>query len=261
MNGDTLAQQNFQFEFNWKLTLFTLLLLPLLIRLGFWQLSRAEEKRLLQDTQLAQQALPPVDYSPSAIPADFRLVRAEGQFDTQHYWLLEGRHYNGKLGYEVLMPLQLAKGWLLVNRGWVPAGKYREDNPQITTPSGQIQVTGSLVTPSDSPLINHKDQQQHIVQWPPRILEIDIELLNHHYATTLSDTAPTRPSIFTNKVLHISAENEAAFAVEWRSINMSPQKHTAYAVQWFSMALALMVLWLFASSNLSQLIAAPRNNT
>lgn len=221
--------------------MFALLLLPLLCRLGFWQLSRAEEKRQLQNAQQTQQALPAIRYSPDILTADFRQARAEGQFDTQRYWLLEGRRYNGKLGYEVLMPLQLGTSWLLVNRGWLPAGIYREDNPSVSSPEGRVQVTGTLVTPSDSPLINHKDFK--VAQWPQRILEVDIAFLSRQYGTP-----------FDNKVLRINADDSAAFAVAWQSINMLPQKHTAYAVQWFSMAFVLALLWLFANSNLAQLI-------
>ena len=236
-----MTRLTLQFEINWKLTLFTVLLFPLLCRLGFWQLSRAEEKRSLLATQQAQQALPPIDYSPQTLPADFRLVKAEGEFDTERYWLIEGRQQQGRLGYEVVMPLRVAEGLLLVNRGWVPAGRYREDNPLVTSPAGKVQVTGSLVTPSDSPLIEHEFAE--VTQWPQRILEIDVDLLSQQYGAELP-----------GKVLRISAQDNAAFAVAWRTINMSPQKHTAYAVQWFSMAGVLAVLWLFASSNLRQLL-------
>ena len=37
-----------RFRFNWKMTLFTVALLPLLISLGQWQLDREQEKKAAQ---------------------------------------------------------------------------------------------------------------------------------------------------------------------------------------------------------------------
>ena len=34
-------------DFEWRITLFTVILVPALIMLGFWQLSRADEKEVL----------------------------------------------------------------------------------------------------------------------------------------------------------------------------------------------------------------------
>ena len=45
-----------EFDFEWRITLFTLVLLPLLISLGFWQLQRAEEKAQLAAAFELQQA-------------------------------------------------------------------------------------------------------------------------------------------------------------------------------------------------------------
>jgi len=54
-----LMARRLEFDFEWRITLFTLLLLPLLISLGFWQLQREDEKRALAAAFERQQALPP----------------------------------------------------------------------------------------------------------------------------------------------------------------------------------------------------------
>lgn len=46
-------------------------------------------------------------------------------------------------------------------------------------------------------------------------------------------------------------QQETNFNADWPVINVQPAKHTGYAVQWFALATALVVLTLFASSNLS----------
>ena len=52
-----------EFDFEWRITLFTLVLLPLLISLGFWQLEREDEKRALAQAFERQQAQPPAPLS------------------------------------------------------------------------------------------------------------------------------------------------------------------------------------------------------
>ena len=47
------------FSLEWRITLFTLLLVPALLWLGFWQLDRADEKRQLSEQFDRRIALPP----------------------------------------------------------------------------------------------------------------------------------------------------------------------------------------------------------
>jgi len=62
------------------------LLLPLLIALGFWQLSRAEEKRTLLAEHEAIEQAPPITLSElfTQTQADGRRVLLRGRFDVEH---------------------------------------------------------------------------------------------------------------------------------------------------------------------------------
>ena len=53
----------YRWEANWKILLFVLLVVPILIKLGFWQLERAEEKTTLQERYAKQQMALPVPLS------------------------------------------------------------------------------------------------------------------------------------------------------------------------------------------------------
>ena len=44
----------------------------------------------------------------------------------------------------------------------------------------------------------------------------------------------------------------AALTIDWPVINVTPEKHTAYAVQWFAMALVLLLLYLWRSTNVAE---------
>ena len=74
-------------------TLVVLALLPLLVFLGFWQLARGEQKRVLLDSYAQRQAAVPVTAGQllSTDEPAFRRVQLRGHFDGQHSLLLDNR--------------------------------------------------------------------------------------------------------------------------------------------------------------------------
>ena len=60
MNQDPqFSRENFEWQLNGKIIIFALVLFPLLVLLGFWQLERAEEKRsIVNEFRTNQQAAP-----------------------------------------------------------------------------------------------------------------------------------------------------------------------------------------------------------
>lgn len=241
------GRASFSWALNWKICLFSLLLLPLLIGLGFWQLQRAEQKATLQELLIQQQDLPPLAWVAGAsVPTDaseylYRRVTMQGQFNQRQIWLLENRIRHGRVGYEVLTPFYLANGGaVLVNRGWIAGTGYRDQLPQV--PPAQTQsISGNLVTPSKNSLL-----QQELVAdaWPQTVLQIDLEQMQALLATPLLPW-----------VLQVDPEHASALDAQWSNINMPASKHLGYAWQWFAMAVALVILTLFANSNLGQVLS------
>lgn len=238
----------FAFALNWKITLASLLFFPILISLGIWQLHRATEKQTILDSWHAQQAKSPVGINKLA---DMKGLNApltvSGEFDQHRYWLLENRFFQGKLGYEVLMVFRtLAEEHVLVNRGWVAALPYREQLPEFVTPQTQVTLLGSLKPPTDFSLLQDKETKD--TTWPQRVLEVDIQKMNQSYGVHLFP-----------EILKLDAASMAALNVHNDlPVNVTPAKHRAYAFQWFSMALALLVLWLIANSNIVQVLKNSR---
>lgn len=227
-----------RFVYSARLTTVCALVFPLLIVLGFWQLQRADEKASLEARWQIAQAQPAVDYREILDQTSpLRRVFAQGHFDTQRYWLLENKVYQGALGYQVIAPFKTSAGdWLAVNAGWVPANAYRNINPEVVLPTAQIRVTGNLRKPSDSAFIG---EQQASDTWPQRLLEIDTEFMSRVYAVSGVTLLPFE--------LQLDRDSPGAFSAVWQPINMPPARHRAYAVQWFAMATALLVLWLISS--------------
>ena len=48
-------------------------------------------------------------------------------------------------------------------------------------------------------------------------------------------------------VIRLELEQLGSLPRYWPSTVMSPEKHKGYAIQWFSMALAVLIAWLFFS--------------
>jgi surfeit locus 1 family protein len=96
----------------------------LFVRLGFWQLSRLQERRAHNAVVAAQRLDAPVPYA--ALPRDttaarYRAAHVDGRYDYTHELVLAGRTRNGSPGVELLTPVRFAGSdtAVLVDRGWV----------------------------------------------------------------------------------------------------------------------------------------------
>nr|WP_062210995.1 SURF1 family protein [Streptomyces sp. NBRC 109706] len=137
------------------LTLIALLLIPTMIRLGFWQMDRHDQRvarNELISASLSAEPVPmaeltTVDAGPGADDR-YRRVTATGSYDPAHQVLVRQRtNADGAMGYYVLTPLlQEDAPAVLVNRGWLPAGGDPTQAPPVPEPpSGQVTVTGRLM--------------------------------------------------------------------------------------------------------------------
>ncbi|WP_326808898.1 SURF1 family protein [Streptomyces sp. NBC_01775] len=138
------------------LTLLGLVLIPSMIKLGFWQLHR-HESRVARNEEVAASlsaATVPVGTLTDTRdgPADddkFRTVTARGTYDEKHEVVV--RHRTGAdgdtIGYFVVTPLIRKDGPpLLVNRGWIKADRDLTAFPSVPpAPKGEVAVKGRLM--------------------------------------------------------------------------------------------------------------------
>lgn len=226
-------------DINVKLTVFTVAFLPLLIYLGFWQLSRADEKASLLALWQQQQSHQPIPLNPSDINqySAYQAITFSGRYQSKKYWLQEGKINQGQPGYNVIMPFILDSGQtILIDRGWVPANPDRRILPSINSPQGNTNIIASIKKNSDSPLTEEQDNP--LKNWPHRILEVDIPLMAEQLGHAI-----------LSKLVVLNKEQVSAFIVLDSPINMPPSKHNGYAVQWFGLSLALIILWFFSNTN------------
>ncbi|ROR38282.1 cytochrome oxidase assembly protein ShyY1 [Kitasatospora cineracea] len=131
-------------------------LVPTMIKLGFWQYHRHEARVARNDLVARNLGSAPVAFDSLSAPGWsvptgelWRTVTATGSYDTAHEVVVRGRTEPGgsTIGYFVVTPLVLAdgKGSVLVNRGWVESAADAASIPDVPAPpSGEVTVTGRL---------------------------------------------------------------------------------------------------------------------
>ncbi|GMQ52608.1 SURF1 family protein [Halopseudomonas aestusnigri] len=226
-----------RFAPGWPLWVFTLTLLPVLLGLGSWQLQRATEKQAMQasvDALHQATAQPLITFAPKP-PPDWQPLILRGQLDARHTWLLDNRTRDGQAGVEVLQAFLDSSGqWLLVNRGWLPWPDRRQ-TPQIDTPSGELQLLAEKL-PAGSTGWRPGSRRCQAGNGPCVVAQLDPAALREESGVALQDWS-----------VRLTGEGStAALQLDWPALPMSASRHTGYAVQWFSLAAALIALFIWA---------------
>lgn len=235
-----------QWQPNNKILLFSLLMLPVLLALGCWQLQRAEEKQQILDQYQTNRQLPPVTNNQtldSGQDQQYRLAWLQGKVDNNRVIILDNRVKSGRPGYEILQAVDIsgADKKLLLNRGWVPANLDRAILPSFPPLNGNIQLRGFLYRTLEGGY-QLDDGVKSIADRPTRVGWITVER-----AAQLFDEP------FYPYQLRLDQDSPGALQTGWPTVSVQPHKHTAYAVQWFAMAATLLILTIIANSNLNSL--------
>lgn len=233
------------YRFDWKLSLLVLLLLPLCLRLGFWQLAREEEKLVLQESWRARQAELPVPLQQLDLAGDlqYRQVELDGEYDNAHIFLLDNRIHEGRVGYEVVQPFALAAGgFAFVNRGWVPQDGDRSRLPLPPVVTGRQRLRASVYVPVGEALVLGDIAPG--AEWPKLIQTLEPAEL-----AGLAGLAPD--AVLFPYSVRLAEATPGVLVRNWTVISTSPEKHRGYAVQWFAMATALVLLYLYYSTRIA----------
>ncbi|GAL05714.1 cytochrome oxidase biogenesis protein Surf1 [Photobacterium aphoticum] len=211
--------------------LFTVAVLVTLVKLGFWQMSRAQEKESLGHALKFRSEQ--MYYSLASLPTDPRWysVTLRGQFDHSRAVLLDNQTFRGRPGYHVLYPFEVNRQWLLVNLGWIAAPAYRDQIPVLPEHHGEVMVSGMIAPPST---LLELAPEQFGTDFPLRVQNLNIDALSQQLDVSLMPW-----------IVQIDPDSPLALEQTWIPVVMGPQKHYAYAVQWFLLAMAVsgLALW------------------
>ena len=222
---------------HWRWVVVVLIAFAILMGLAVWQLQRAASKtQILQRiAELGQAGSVTAQHihGLSSEAADGLNVTAEARWLSPSVWLLDNQIVKGRIGYNVIVPMQLQTAdVVLVNLGWVAAPAKREELPQVDVPAS-LQIDGILRTRIGGIRLGQNFEDNG--RWPMRIQQIDFEALS------ASLKQPLYPGI-------IYQLQNSPYLVHYQSVVMPPERHRAYALQWFLLALAVLVVGLAASA-------------
>jgi len=219
-------------------TLATLVLLPLLVWLGVWQLQRADWKQGLVDANAARAGLPEASLQallPVTAADQYRPVGLTGRYDLDHQLLLDNRTWQGHPGYEVLTPLLPSAGGtaVLVNRGWVPAQPDRSILPELPGVADEVRVRATIKLPPER-IFRLADVEEAQAGWPRVVQQPEIAQLERVLGYPLLPV-----------LLLLDKDADHGFLRDWKPVyGVTPDKHRAYAMQWFTLALVLVVIYI-----------------
>ena len=221
-----------RFRPGWQMSLFVLLMLPLLLSLGSWQLRRGAEKEALEAGYLARSGdLPVAGSSLDSVDRDamaFVRVRLQGRYQHGEYYLIDNQVRDGVVGYWVLHRFLSDDDRLwFVNRGFIAATKQRTMLPEVSSPAGGQQIT-AIIWP-DTGLQPRFGDAPGIGPWPQLRQRIDV-------AALVAESPNSLPV-----ELRLEAGQPGALLPAPSSFASGAARHRGYAVQWFALAAVLMM--------------------
>lgn len=221
-------------------TLATLLLLPALVGMGLWQLDRADQKQRLQDEYDRRQTESPkrllsVVEEPEALR--YRPVTARGRYEPAYQFLLDNRVHQGQVGYYVLTPLRIEGGdvRVLVNRGWVALGSDRKQLPNVEPPEHDVEMVGVATIPLGKGF-RLGDVKPAGPGWQPVWQYLDLA----EYARSVP--FPIQPA-----VVLLDPQATGGLVRQWGRLDAGIQTHLGYALTWFSLAVALLAIYILVN--------------
>jgi surfeit locus 1 family protein len=203
------------------------------IALGNWQAGRAAEKRALGARLEQAFRAAPVEIGPQIVLPDelvLKRVAARGRFLDEHTIYLDNRLRRGRPGYEVVTPLRLDGTHVLVNRGWVEAGRSREVLPKVVAPAGEVRVEG-LALARFAHLLEPGSPARGKVRQNLDIRSFEAESGLRLQPVVIEQHSPAPDGLVR----------------EWPRPDAGVEKHQSYALQWYSLAGLAVVVFVVLS--------------
>lgn len=256
------------------LLLLTVVVFAVMVKLGFWQLDRGNQKLALeQQLQLRADAKPVAiedwQISPSEEATGVKLslriapltiTPLTGDVKVQRvYW--DNQTWQGKVGYLVFQPVRLlandsqsdfeAVG--LIELGFIPASGDRQVLPEVVGIGQPQPMVGRLYRKQDNPMsqglmpemMEMKDARGL------RIQNLSLEDLPQHLFSDRPLSLfsyviqPMQPLLLKGDS-RLTESNEISVGKHlphpWQPLPMQSKRHFGYAMQWFSMAAVLLAL-------------------
>jgi surfeit locus 1 family protein len=221
-------------------TLAAIATIALTLGLGSWQLGRAEDKAALQRVLESRMNETPwrlraTDRDGSAL--HYRQIVARGTFIEEKQIFLDNKSLGDRVGYHVITPLQIegVRTSVLVNRGWIARTNEYPAPPKVPAPSGMVEVRGIATVPVARFLeLSGANVEGRV--WQNLTFERAHEILG-------LDVFP---------IILLASDSFPELVPVQETPDAGIDKHRGYAFQWFTIAAAILVVWLVVNAKLDR---------
>ena len=214
----------------------------ILISLGKWQLSRADEKFEFLASRQRNLDAPEIKLDlQQSIDSNllrYRKVTLAGEYDLRHQILVDNQIHEGKPGFLVMTPLKVKNSGysVLINRGWVPWPATRSQIPDVTIAESKVEIVGRI-NRFPSVALKLTGAEEPTETWPAIVQVINAEIISSKIGYPLVDFQ-----------IELSPQAKNGYVRNWNvAATISPEKHKAYAIQWFSLAVVMTILFIWYS--------------
>ena len=204
-------------------SVFVYFIILTLLSLGFWQIYRLNWKLELIEQIENSLKNEPVELS-NIEKKNYLRIKTSGDIDFDKQIYLYNLNDTGKPGFEVINPIKIADENYLMNRGWIPFEK--KGLPEINLVD-QNQIVGTLM-----------------LQTKPSTFkpENDIEK-NYWFTLNREDILKFTGRNFSEYVIYLNGDYKIP---KPRVITAKiSNNHKKYAITWFSMAISILLIYLY----------------
>jgi surfeit locus 1 family protein len=217
-------------------TLFTVPAVLILLGLGIWQIQRLHWKEGLiaqRDAAVGAAPVAPPQTLAEAQGLEFHHIVAEGDFQNDKELFLAASSDSGDSGYQVVTPFRMTDGrTIFVNRGFIPLDLKDRTKRTAGELAGTVRLAGLLRVPPDGkPSFFLPDNRPDLNLW----FWVDLPAMARQDAIT--DPVP----------FYIDADktpNPGGWPKGGITRLDLPNDHLQYAITWFSLAIALVVIYV-----------------
>lgn len=225
----------------WIVTVAAVAGVVITLRLGVWQLSRADEKLTLQAQIMAQSQQTPLQATealgdPQQWLQTHRPVELTGQWLIEKTIYLDNRNHHGKPGFWVMTPLRWSPGQVVwVQRGWVQRDlrDARKAGP-VFTPSGDISLQGRIA-PALSQMVELASSETPSPMAGEPVIQANLDMAQ--MKALVNDNVSAL-------VIQMGQDTDG-LRRDWPVISLTADKNKGYAFQWFALSALIAMLYLW----------------
>lgn len=223
---------------SWWAVALTLAGVAVFVRLGIWQLHRADYKEQLLHLFATSSSAPLVPFDKVAQGVSghsYPHVSVHGHFIQGRDYLLDDKTHANRLGVDVYAPFAVAGTGrvLLVNLGFLPRTRTNDLPHLPPLEHGDTVIEGLYAKPPRPGLKLGGNQLPKQHAWPKLSIYIDLDQIGADLGRRLFP-----------RVLLIDPDPATIYVRQWVPDTMPPSRHRAYAFQWFSFAAAAVAIFV-----------------